>query len=244
MRRTALAALSLIAAAAGLTGCLPGEDKTDARPKGPFAGLSGGQILDRAAIATTDAPSLRMSGQMPDETTGGTVRFGMVLSGKGECSGTLSYAEGKADVIQTAGTFYVRYDEQFFRSAGGTAEETDAAVELLAGKWVKTLAGDPDVKEFAHFCKLEKVLGDRHVRSSATRGETTTIDGTLAIALREKNDKQQVTAYVATKGTPYILQLDSSTAHGEGTVQFRDFGKAAAAQKPEGDIIDMATLTE
>ncbi|MEV5148142.1 hypothetical protein AB0L14_28030 [Streptomyces sp. NPDC052727] len=100
------------------------------------------------------------------------------------------------------------------------------------------------LKEVVHFCELEKVLGDRHVRSNATRGESTTIDGTPAIALRERNDKQQVTAYVATKGTPYILRLDSSTAHGEGTTQFRDFGKAPAAQKPEGDILDTAALTE
>lgn len=100
MRRTAVATLNLAVAAVGITGCLPGGGKTDARPKGPFAGLSGGQVLDRAATATTDAPSLRMSGQMPDETTGGAARFDMVLSGKGECSGTISYAQGKADVIR------------------------------------------------------------------------------------------------------------------------------------------------
>ncbi len=153
-----------VVAAVGITGCLPGGGKTDARPKGPFAGLSGGQILDRAATATTDAPSVRMSGQMPDEATGGTARFDMVLSGKGECSGTISYAQGRRDPDR--GTLYVRYDEQFFLSAGGTAQETDAAVELLAGKWVKTLDEDPDVQEVAHFCELEKLLGDRHVRST------------------------------------------------------------------------------
>ncbi len=117
---------SFAVAAVGITGCLPGGGKTDARPKGPFAGLSGGQILDRAATATTDAPSVRMSGQMPDEATGGTARFDMVLSGKGECSGTISYAQGRRDPDR--GTLYVRYDEQFFLSAGGTAQETDAAV--------------------------------------------------------------------------------------------------------------------
>ncbi|WP_432155002.1 hypothetical protein [Streptomyces tricolor] len=244
MRRTAFAALSLTAAAAGLTGCLPGGDTADGRPKGPFAGLSGGQILDRAAIATTDAPSLRMSGQMPDETTGGTIRFDMALSGKGKCSGTLRYAQGKADVIQTASSFYARYDEQFFRAEGGTAQETDAAVELFAGKWVKMPAGDPDVKDFARFCTLERMLGDRHVHSNATRGGTTTIDGTPAVTLRERNDKEQATAYVTTKGTPYIVRLESHTTHGESTVEFRDFGKAAAVQKPEGDIIDVATFTE
>ena len=51
MRRTALAALCLAAAAtAGLTGCLPGQDKADSKPKGPFAGQSGGQIAERARL--------------------------------------------------------------------------------------------------------------------------------------------------------------------------------------------------
>ena len=240
MRRNVLVALGLTAVAAGIAGSLEGN-KPDAPSKAAFAGQSGGQIVDRAVEATVSAPTLRVSGRMPDETPGRTVRFDMVLSRKGECSGTLNYAEGKADVIRSAGTLYVRYDEQFYRSAGGTAQETDAAVALLAGKWIKTLAEDPDVKEIARFCTLEKAL--RQVRTNATRGATTTIDGTPAIALQEKSAKQQVTAYVATKGTPYILRLESSTAQGNTTIQFHDFGKVAAAQKPKGDIIDMATLT-
>jgi hypothetical protein len=57
--------------------------------------------------------------------------------------------------------------------------------------------------------------------------------------------KQQVTAtaYVATQGTPYLLRVDASTAQGKTTIAFHNFGKAAAARKPKGDILDMATLT-
>ena len=64
MRRTALAALCIAATATfALTGCLPG-DKDE--PKGPFAGLTGGEIADKAVKATTDAESLRMKGEVQD----------------------------------------------------------------------------------------------------------------------------------------------------------------------------------
>lgn len=50
MRRTALAALCITAVATfSLTGCLSGEDKAD----GPFAGLTGGEIADKAVKATS-----------------------------------------------------------------------------------------------------------------------------------------------------------------------------------------------
>lgn len=135
-----------------------------------------------------------MAGRMPDEGPGGIVRLDLVLSEKDECSGTL------------------RYDEQFFRAqdAGMSAEEIDAGVDLLAGTWVKTLYEDPNVKKIKEFCTLEKAFGGRDLRSNATRGETTTIDGTPAIALPEKNSKEHVTAYVATKGTPCILRLQAT----------------------------------
>lgn len=145
MRRTALVTLTLTAAAAGLTGCLADEDRTDATSKGPFAGLSGGQILDQAARATADAPSLQVSGQAPDIRTGDTIHFDMALSGKDECSGTLRYTEGKADVTQTDGTVYVRYDKKLLhaQNEGASTEEMDAVVDQLAGKWLKTFAEMP-----------------------------------------------------------------------------------------------------
>jgi hypothetical protein len=86
MRRTALAALCLTTvAAAGLTGCLPGEDKAAGKPKGPFAGLTGGEIADRSLTATTAASSLRLRGDIPDDESGGTIVIDMALNKKGEC---------------------------------------------------------------------------------------------------------------------------------------------------------------
>ncbi|MFC7265236.1 hypothetical protein [Streptomyces lutosisoli] len=247
MRRTALAALCLAAAAtAGLTGCLSGENKADSKPKGPFAGLTGGEIADRAVKATTGANSLRMKGNVPDDEDGGTIGIDMALNKKGECAGTMSMAgQGKADLIKTGDTVYMKYDEAFLRAQGKgqSKSETDGVVELLAGKWTKMSATGSDAKDIAGFCDLDSVLADaKNVNSDATRGKTTTIDGTPAIVLHEKDGKDRYTLYVATEGKPYLLRVDSTSAKDPGTLTFSEYEKPVPAEKPAGKILDLDKL--
>ncbi|PBC63249.1 hypothetical protein BKI49_15070 [Streptomyces sp. Tue6028] len=248
MRRTALAALCLAAAAtAGLTGCLPGETKADSKPKGPFAGLTGGEIADRAVKATTGATSLRMKGDIPDDEDGGTIRIDMALDKKGRCAGTMNMnGQGKADLIKSGDTIYMKYDEKFLRAQGEgqSKSETDGVVALLADKWTKMAATGSDAKDIAGFCDLDSVLGGAEdVNSDATRGKTTTVDGTPAIILHEKDGKDRYTLYVATEGKPYVLRVDSSSAKDPGTVTFSDFDKPVPAQKPSGRILDLDKLS-
>ncbi|MGQ4345332.1 hypothetical protein [Streptomyces sp. SAS_275] len=247
MRRTALAALCLAAAAtAGLTGCLPGETKADSKPKGPFAGLSGGEIADRAVKATDGAASLRMKGDVPDDEDGGTIRIDMALSKKGDCAGTLGMGgQGKADLIKTGDTVYMKYDEAFLRAQGkgDSKADTDAVVNMLAGKWTKMSATGSDAKDIAGFCDLDSVLaGAEDVNSNATRGRTTTVDGTEAIILHEKDGKDRYTLYVATKGKPYLLRVDSTSAKDPSTITFGDYDKPVPATKPAGKVIDIDKL--
>jgi hypothetical protein len=268
MRRTALAALCLAAAATtGLTGCLPGQDAADSRPstpstqstpsttgtsrasgtpKEPFAGLSGGEIADRAVEATTGASSLRMKGDIPDDESGGTLRIDMALNRKGDCAGTMSEGgQGEAELVKTGDTVYARFDEAFLRAQGEgePKAETDAAVALLAGKWTKSSAKGEDAEDLASFCDLDGVLGGpEESHSDATRGRTTTVDGTPAIVLHERDGKDRYTLYVATEGEPHLLRIDSTSAEDPGTLTFLDYDEPVAAQRPTGDIVDLDAL--
>ncbi|MEV8597663.1 hypothetical protein [Streptomyces sp. NPDC052012] len=278
MRRTALAALCLAAVAgAGLTGCLPGEDKaskssqqpeeakhtkdskgtkdskdskgtTDAKgKKEPFAGLTGGEITDRALRATTGASSLRMKGDVPDEESGGTLHFDMALNKQGDCAGTLGTGdEGEAELIKTGDTLYLKYDEAFLRaqSKGEPKADVDATVALLAGKWTSMSATGADAEEIASFCDLDQVLGDAEDGGSdATRGRTASVDGTPAIVLTERDGKDSHTFYVATEGEPYLLRIDSRSATDPGSITFTDYEKPVPAQKPEGEVLDLDALS-
>ncbi|WP_037677093.1 hypothetical protein [Streptomyces griseus] len=191
MRRTALAALCLTAVtAAGLTGCLPGQDKADdkannsgtsGRPVGaaqsskqkePFAGLSADDIAERAFKATNGASSLRFKGDVPDDETKGTIQIDLALNKKGECAGTMSMnGQGKADLLKAGDTLYMKYDEAFLRaqSEGDSKADTDAVVAMLAGKWTKMSATGADAKDIAGFCDLDSVLeGPADVGSDST----------------------------------------------------------------------------
>lgn len=88
MRRSTLAALCLTAVTvAGVAGCQSGDskpsgqaaekaagktaDKKAAKPKDPFAGLTASEIAERSLTATSGASSLRMTGNVPDDESGG-----------------------------------------------------------------------------------------------------------------------------------------------------------------------------
>ncbi|WP_053851118.1 hypothetical protein [Streptomyces sp. NRRL B-24085] len=262
MRRTALAALCIAAAAtAGLTGCQSDQDKADsstnassasaapgksAAQKDPFAGLTGGEIADRAAKATTGASSLRMKGDIPDDESGATISLDVLLNKKGECAGTIGMGgEGKAELIKTGDIVYMKFDEAFLReqSKGESKADTDAAVDMLAGKWTKSKATGADAKEFEGFCDLGAALeGATDTASDASRGKTATVDGTPAIVLHEKDGKDRYTLYVATEGKPYLLRVDSTAGADQGSVTFSDFDEPVPTQKPAGEILDLDAL--
>lgn len=266
MRRTTLAALCLTAVAtAGLTGC-GGEDKKDsstapgsaaqniakegkptpAPEKEPFAGLTGGEIADQAFEATTGASSLRMKGNIPDDESGGTIRVDMILNKRGECAGTLGMdGMGEAELVKTGGTLYMKYDAEFLRSQseGEPKESVDATVALLAGKWTKMSAEGPDAEDFAGFCDLGEVFdGARGGNADATRGKTTTIDGTPAITLDSKDGADHYTLYVATEGKPYLLRFDDASTAEPGSLSFSDYDKPVPVRKPAGDVLDLDAL--
>lgn len=247
MRRTALAALCLAAAATtGLTGCLPGQNKADDKPKGPFAGLTGGEIADRALKATTGATSLRMKGDVPDDQSSGTISMDLALNKKGECAGTMSMdGQGKADLVKTGDTIYMKYDAAFLRaqSKGESKADTDAVVAMMAGKWTKMSAKGKDAKDIASFCDLNTVLGGAgDMNSDATRSTTTTVDGTPAVILQEKDGKDRYTLYVATQGKPYLLKVTSTSKKDPGALFFSDYEKPVPATAPKGKVLDLDKL--
>ncbi|MER5255196.1 MULTISPECIES: hypothetical protein [unclassified Streptomyces] len=250
MRRTTLAAVCLAAAATvGLTACGTETDgsTTAAKPKkeaGPFPGLSGPDIVDKAVKVTTGASSLTVQGSVPDES--GTIELDMALDTKGRCAGTMAMGgEGSLDLITTAKTVYMKYDEKFLRAQGKgePAAETQAAVDMLAGKWVKTSATGSDAKDITGFCDLDVLLDEfRGADSPARRGKTTTVDGTPALMLTENDGTDRYTLYVATEGKPYLLKVVNETAKTPDTIAFSDFDKPVDTTPPAGDVMDIDKL--
>ncbi|GAA2590066.1 MULTISPECIES: hypothetical protein [Streptomyces] len=268
-RGTALTALLIAAATVGLTGCQSGQDgdgdagtsKTSASASAPasasasaskaaaaepFAGLTGKEIADRAVEATSGARSLRIAGDVSDDESGGTIRIDMAMDRQGECAGTMSLdGQGEAELIKTGDTLYMKYDERFLRaqSEGEPAAETDAAVDMLAGRWTRMAATGQDAKDMAAFCDLDGMLGDAEgAGQDVTRGERTDVDGRPALLLHEKDGADRNTLYVATEGKPYLLRFDSESEKDPGTITFSAYDEPVAAKAPTGDVLDLDAL--
>ncbi|MEV2251168.1 hypothetical protein AB0I94_11395 [Streptomyces sp. NPDC050147] len=254
-RRTTLAAVCLAAAATtGLAACgtetggsqkkEQGKVKEAEKEAGPFPGLSGPDIVDKAVKATTGASSLTVKGSVPDEA--GDIELDMAFDTKGQCAGTMGMGgEGSLDLITTARTVYMKYDEKFLRAQGKgePAADTQAAVDTLADRWVKTSATDADAKDIASFCDLDVLLAPfKDVNSAARRGKTTTLDGTPALTLTESDGKDRYTLYVATEGEPYLLKVVNETAKTPDSLAFGDFDKPVDAKPPAGDVVDIDKL--
>ncbi|MYR41363.1 hypothetical protein [Streptomyces sp. SID5910] len=265
MRRTTLVALCLAATAtAALTGCQSDQDDKGAggsgapasasaskpaqpsAPADPFAGLTGAQIADRAVEATKGARSLRMAGDVPDDESGGTIRIDLAMDRQGECAGTMSLdGQGRAELIKTGGTLYMKYDEKFLRaqSEGEPAADTDAAVAMLAGKWTKMAATGQDAKDLAGFCDLDSMLGEMESSGQdVTRGKAATVGDRPALVLHEKDGADRNTLYVATEGKPYLLRFDSASPTDPGTMTFSAYDEPVAAKAPSGQVLDLDAL--
>ncbi|MEU6124890.1 hypothetical protein [Streptomyces sp. NPDC047123] len=253
LRRSAAVAACLTAAAVGLAACGTESTGTAAErseaPKGPFAGLSGADIAQKAIAATSKATSLRIAGKVTDEESG-PMSLDMALNTSGTCAGTIGSGQGSVELRipgpAAGGTVYMKYDEKFLRaqSKGEPAADVQAAVDMVAGRWAKTRTTSADAKEIGSFCDLDVLLADfKDSGTLARRGATTTVDGTPAIKLTESDGKATYTLYVATRGKPYLLRIDSrDRAAQPESLTFTDYGKPVRATPPTGDVLDLDKL--
>ncbi|MEV4916014.1 hypothetical protein AB0K47_04285 [Streptomyces tirandamycinicus] len=246
LKRLVLASVCA-ASALALTACGPlgqaAEKSTPSAPSspsGPYPGLSGSEILNKAITATKAATSLRL--RVTTETADGPVRGDLAVDTKGDCAGTLQMgAEGGVELVKTGDTVYMRFDEKMLRSQADGEEETQAALDLLLGKWVREKADAADAKDFAEFCDLDSYLeGFQANDTVAKRAGESTVGGTPTVVLTESHQGEKATAQVAAKGTPHLLRLQVTGGAEPIDMTFSEFDEPVPVKKPAAkDIVDL-----
>ncbi|MFB7918636.1 hypothetical protein [Streptomyces sp. NPDC056061] len=236
-----LCAVTLLGLAACGTGTssAPKADSS-AKDAGPFAGMSGPEIANKAITTTKKAKSMTVA--VDTTTDEGKVSAHLATSTSGNCAGTMSIGPaGTMGIRKVGDTVYTQFDEALLReqSKGEPAEDVDAAVEMLAGHWMKSAASDPDSKDMLELCDLGTLLkGFEANDNAAQRGGETTVDGKRALRLTEKDGEDTYTMLVATEGEPYILQLDAK-GKDPMTMKLSEFDKPLVVEAPAvKDIVD------
>ena len=234
------AAALCTAAALGLTAC--GSLLDDPGAQGPFADLTGPEIINKAVATTRAATSVRMT--VTTESAAGPVQVFVATDTRGKCTGTFSMgAAGTMELIRTDGTVYTKSDEAMLRGAGAAAAGSpskDTDIKRLTGRWVTARPGDPRTAESLRYCDPKRFLDRLAAKSETFRPQKeATVAGTPSLTLTGKAGKpagDKWAASVATEGKAYVLKMrieDGADGMEKPlTVEFSEFGKPFTAKKP------------
>ncbi|MBY8876963.1 hypothetical protein [Actinacidiphila acidipaludis] len=244
-RRMLAAVLAAGAAAAGLAGCggdRAGADAPLVRPmssrvsdEGPFAGLTGHQVLIKANAAMRAASAFTFH---EDGTSGGrTVHITSVMTGSGRCTATMRDDSGvEVQVLGTGSAYYLKGTRSFWEGAGVPG----GALRLLNGSWLRVPAdAAADAGTIGLLCDKDRFMD--HMTSEVDVGtiakhRPTTVGGAPALPLVHVKPTATSTLYVAMTGRPYLLEcVVPTTGGGRATEKFSGFGHIPPISAPPAD---------
>ncbi|MCX5399152.1 hypothetical protein [Streptomyces sp. NBC_00102] len=257
MRRVARTAAAAVCTLSVLTlaacGSEGGDSAAEAKKGGaassaapatePFADMSGPDVVSAAFKNIHKATSLSLSVDMRSTDTPMKAQFSTSVDG-GKCTGTTDLgADGSMSIIKIGETVYMKLDETMLRaqSEGESEADIQATVDTVADHWMAEKASDPDTKDMVEFCDLTSLLsafeeGD----TEAKKAGTTTLDGTPALRLTEKDGEETYTILVSTEGDPQLLQVVTTGGDEPMTMTFSDVDKPVVAEKPAAeDMVDL-----
>lgn len=231
-----LAALGL--GAAVLTGC-GDSDGGDNGGDGGFEGQSADKIVAQAKSDMGDLTSVRVVGGLTSD--GQKVELDMQLSTEGECTGTMGFNGGEAELLGTGGSMWMKPDEAFWKSFAG-----DSAPKIIAAigdKWVVMPAGNDGAAEFCDLDELLDELIQDDDDTTYSKKETEDVDGEKALAVESTDDDGSSTGYVLVDEPHYLVKVEKTEGDEPGSVTFSEFDEAIDVKAPADDeVIDMNSL--
>ncbi|GAA1859427.1 hypothetical protein [Actinomadura bangladeshensis] len=242
LRAGGVSAVIVLALASGAA-CGPAEDaattsKTAAAPARPSAGataaasngvekLRPAEILSRARKATASARYLRMRGQIDDGD--GKVALDVGFAGAAKATGWFQQGRQRVEITRIGKDVYIKGNKAFLQEIGGKS-----AVQLLAGKHLRTTAKSADFKDLAAFTDRTSLLKEA-LKAAGTwkKGAAGTVAGTPALTL---DGGPGVQIQVATSGEPYVLRLDGGPGN---RIEYLAYGTPVDVRRPPaGAVVD------
>ena len=189
-------------------------------------------ILAAAQAASARATSVHVAGSI--EGASAHESFDIeILAGKGT-SGTVTVDGANFELIETAGTVYMRGDAAFYERIGGRA-----AAHRLNGKWLKASASDPKLQPVLRLTDLSGLISVSLASHGRLASVGTSVVGNVhVVGVRDAGKGE--TVYVATSGPPYPIQI-SKTGLGRGAITL-DRWNANVVLQPPHNAIDISAL--
>jgi hypothetical protein len=228
--RAVAAALSCGAVVAGATACGTGSSTSAS----PLAGLTAAQIAARTVSDLKAVSSVHIAGSGKD--SGSTVTMDIRM-GATNCIGTLGISnEGSFQLLKVGSTLWVKPDDRFWKSAGGSGV-TPAVLSILSGKYIKTSPNSSSLHSLEAFCEPSQFasLFGSHPKGLA-KGAVTTVMSQPVVPLKDLSDSS--VAYVTDVAQPQFLRILDPQG---GSVDFTDYDAPITVAPPAaGETIDGA----
>ena len=216
------------------------------------------QILADAVAALKSAKSVHLQGSGTTGGSGptsGSITVSADLASGGSARGEFSLAGAHLSLVSSGGKFYLKGRDFFSKVAGAQA------ATVIGDRWVilPANAATQGFEQFTDLSTLATCVGLQH--GTLSKGGTASVAGQSAIILIDKGDKpgtQPGKFYVATTGTPYLLEVDMTgtaapgtppgsaqcggASTGAGSFTISQFG-ASVSVTPPPNPLDLSTLS-
>ena len=218
--------MAALLAAIAVAACGSSSSHSTTSTSNGIASKSPAQILNSAVAAAESARSVHVSGTLHQQSPLGLDLD--LVTGKG-AAGTISQGAPRFKLIVVGGDFYFQGNRAFWLKAA----HSQAAVQLLLGKWIREPSAGSQFASVSHLTSIKSLM-QALVKAHGTlsKGSTTTIAGQPAIALNDSNGGK---LYVATRGKPYPLKLIAKHSTG-GEVTFTQYGSTFTIAAPKKSL--------
>ena len=155
----------------------------------------------------------------------------LVLS-RGRGGGTVTASGATLNVVVASGFVYVKANAASWQKLLNNASEA----QLVANRWIKAPASNPDFSGFAGFGDDASFLdGIKPQGSLSKRAGTTDVNGQPAVVLVDSTGSL---LYIADTGPPYMLSVKNTagSSGGASSGTFDEFGTAVIPSVPAGAI--------
>jgi hypothetical protein len=206
--------------------CSSSSSSTD-----PLASLSADQIAGKAIANVRSASSLHMAGQAP--AGGKTATVDATLAKEG-CDIKLTIpGEGAVELIADGSSAWMKASAQFWEATQGGAKG-QIITEVLDGRYAKMSSSDATSLESS--CSPQDLAKQfSSGNDTMVKGQTITINGQQALALRDTADNS--VGYVSVSANPELLRI----AKDQYKVDLTDYDAPVTISPPAADqVLDLS----
>ena len=203
------------------------------------AALDAKAVVAKSQAAAKAADSVHVRGNVASQ--GQTVTIDMRLEKGVGGKGTVSVGNSPVEILRIGDAAYLKASKEFW-----TQVANPAVGAKLADKYVKGSTQDATFKSFLSFTDLGSMFDSIFDTSSTglQKVDGKTIGGVPTVGIKDPDPQNGGTLYVATKGQPYPLLIESDSGSADkGSVTFDEWNNSMQLTSPPADqVLDISSL--